>query len=85
MVFENVFVDVLGNIYIGLLGLVVLFYVILDGYDLGVGVLFFFWNEKFRDDMIVFIGFYWDVNEIWLVLVVGLLFFVFFEVYSEVL
>lgn len=45
MFFELFFVEVLGNIYVGLLGLVVLFYVILDGYDFGVGVLFLFCNE----------------------------------------
>ena len=52
MVFENVSADSLGNIYIGLLGLAVLLYAILDGYDLGVGVLLPPRNEKFRDDMI---------------------------------
>ena len=52
MVFENVSADALGNIYIGLLGLAVLLYAILDGYDLGVGVLLPPRNEKFRDDMI---------------------------------
>ena len=37
--FENVSAEMLGNIYVGLLGLSVLLYAILDGYDLGVGVL----------------------------------------------
>lgn len=32
--------------------------------------------------MIVLIGLFWDVNEIWLVLVVGILLIVFFMVYS---
>jgi len=59
MVFENVSADALGNIYIGLLGLAVLLYAILDGYDLGVGVLLPPRNEKFRDDMIASIGPYW--------------------------
>ena len=39
MLFENVSAETLGNIYVGLLGLAVLLYAILDGYDLGVGVL----------------------------------------------
>lgn len=85
MVFENVSADALGNIYIGLLGLAVLLYAILDGYDLGVGVLLPPRNEKFRDDMIASIGPYWDANETWLVLAVGLLLFAFPEAHSEVL
>lgn len=85
MVFENVSAEALGNIYIGLLGLAVLLYAILDGYDLGVGVLLPPRNEKFRDDMIASIGPYWDANETWLVLAVGLLLFAFPEAHSEVL
>ena len=85
MVFENVSADALGNIYIGLLGLAVLLYAILDGYDLGVGVLLPPRNEKFRDDMIASIGPYWDANETWLVLAVGLLLFAFPEAQSEVM
>ena len=34
--FENVSAEMLGNIYVGLLGLSVMLYAILDGYDLGV-------------------------------------------------
>lgn len=83
--FENVLVEMFGNIYVGLFGLFVLLYVILDGYDLGVGVFILLRIEVFCDDMIVFIGFYWDVNEMWFVFVIGLLFIVFFEVYSEFL
>ena len=40
MPFESLSAEALGNIYVGLLGLAVLLYAILDGYDLGVGVLF---------------------------------------------
>lgn len=36
MPFESLSADTLGNIYIALLGLAVLLYAILDGYDLGV-------------------------------------------------
>ena len=85
MLFENVSAETLGNIYVGLLGLAVLLYAILDGYDLGVGVLIPPREEKFRDDMIASIGPYWDANETWLVLAVGLLLIAFPEAHSEVL
>lgn len=85
MFFENISVETLGDIYIGLLGLAVLIYAVLDGYDLGVGVLLPPREEKFRDDMIASIGPYWDANETWLVLAVGLLLIAFPEAHSNVL
>ena len=60
-------------IFAGLMGLAILVYVILDGFDLGVGVLFAVAPEKHRDRMIASIGPFWDANETWLVLAVGLL------------
>ena len=56
MPFESLSAEALGNIYVGLLGLAVLLYAILDGYDLGVGVLFPPRNEQFKDDMVASIG-----------------------------
>lgn len=85
MPFESLSIEALGNIYIGLLGLAVLLYAILDGYDLGVGVLLPPREERFRDDMIASIGPYWDANETWLVLAVGLLLFAFPEAHSQIL
>jgi cytochrome d ubiquinol oxidase subunit II len=60
-------------IFAGLMGLSMLIYVILDGYDLGVGMLMFEANEGERDQMIASIGPFWDANETWLVLGVGIL------------
>ncbi|AXR07886.1 cytochrome d ubiquinol oxidase subunit II [Salinimonas sediminis] len=85
MPFENLSIDTLANIYIGLLGLAVLLYAVLDGYDLGVGLLIPPREERFRDDMIASIGPYWDANETWLVLAVGLLLFAFPEAHSDIL
>ncbi|MBU3023644.1 cytochrome d ubiquinol oxidase subunit II [Aestuariibacter sp. A3R04] len=85
MPFESLSTEMLGNIYIGLLALAVLLYAILDGYDLGVGVLFPPRNEQFKDDMVASIGPYWDANETWLVLAVGLLLIAFPQAHSEVL
>jgi cytochrome d ubiquinol oxidase subunit II len=56
-----------------LMGLSILIYVILDGYDLGVGILMPFAEEAEQDRMISSIGPFWDANETWLVLAVGLL------------
>lgn len=60
-------------IFAGLMGLSILIYVVLDGFDLGVGILFAAANDDEKDDMIAGIGPFWDANETWLVLAVGLL------------
>ena len=56
-----------------LMGLAILLYVILDGYDLGIGILLNLANDKEKDAMIASIGPFWDANETWLVLGVGIL------------
>lgn len=56
-----------------LIGLSMLLYAILDGYDLGVGMLAARCDDAERDRMIASIGPFWDANETWLVLGVGLL------------
>lgn len=56
-----------------LMGIAVLAYVILDGYDLGVGMLMSRASDTEKDTMIASIGPFWDANETWLVLGVGLL------------
>jgi cytochrome d ubiquinol oxidase subunit II len=56
------------------MALAMLAYVILDGYDLGVGILLRRAdNEAQKDNMIASIGPFWDANETWLVLGVGVL------------
>lgn len=60
-------------IFATLMGLSILIYVVLDGFDLGVGVLFPFANDDDKDMMVASIGPFWDANETWLVLAVGLL------------
>ncbi|MEX2519796.1 MAG: cytochrome d ubiquinol oxidase subunit II [Paracoccaceae bacterium] len=60
-------------VFAGLMGLAILIYVVLDGFDLGVGVLTPFAEEEETDRMIASIGPFWDANETWLVLAVGLL------------
>lgn len=56
-------------IWAGLIATAVLLYVILDGFDLGVGILFPFARSKEeRDVMMNTIAPVWDGNETWLVL-----------------
>ncbi len=56
------------------MALAMLAYVILDGYDLGVGVLLRRADDtRQKDTMIASIGPFWDANETWLVLGVGVL------------
>lgn len=60
-------------IFACLMGFSLLIYAILDGYDLGIGILLPSDNEQQRDMMIASIGPFWDANETWLVLAIGLL------------
>lgn len=67
------FHDWLPIVFLGLMGLSALIYVVLDGFDLGVGLLSTYANDQDRSLMIASIGPFWDANETWLVLAVGLL------------
>lgn len=52
-----------------ILSLAVLMYVLLDGFDLGVGILFFLRKEPHdRDTMVASVAPIWDFNETWLIL-----------------
>src|SRR5262245_59841686 len=56
-------------IWAALIGVAVAMYVILDGFDLGIGILFpYARNESQRDQMMRSIAPFWDGNETWLVL-----------------
>ena len=68
-----------------LMGLSVLLYVVLDGYDLGVGILSGTVQGEHRDRMIASIGPFWDANETWLVLAVGLLLVAFPQAHGAIL
>jgi cytochrome d ubiquinol oxidase subunit II len=59
--------------FYALLGISMLAYVVLDGFDLGVGILLRRANAAQQDSMIASIGPFWDANETWLVLGVGIL------------
>ena len=77
----------LPTVFILLMALSVLVYSILDGYDLGVGILLPNGEHQAgqRDTMIASIGPFWDANETWLVLAVGLLLIAFPTAHGEIL
>jgi cytochrome bd ubiquinol oxidase subunit II len=76
----------LSFIWAGLIAFAVLAYVVLDGFDLGVGILFPFFPEQHdRNVMTNSIAPVWDGNETWLVLGGGGLMAVFPLAYATVL
>jgi cytochrome d ubiquinol oxidase subunit II len=72
-------------IFMAVMGLSLLTYVVLDGYDLGVGLLLPFADDAQKDLMLASIGPFWDANETWLVLGVGVLLVAFPAAHSLVL
>ncbi len=68
-----------------LMGAAILAYVVLDGYDLGVGMLMPAASRDEQDRMVASIGPFWDANETWLVLGIGLLLVAFPLAHGEIL
>ncbi|MCA1771203.1 MAG: cytochrome d ubiquinol oxidase subunit II [Halomonas sp.] len=59
----------LALIWAGIIGFGVIMYVIMDGFDLGLGILYpFAPDEASRDVMMNSVAPVWDGNETWLVL-----------------
>ncbi|MFC3032607.1 cytochrome d ubiquinol oxidase subunit II [Pseudoalteromonas fenneropenaei] len=75
----------LALLFAGLMALAILVYAILDGYDLGVGMLLPNQEQDKADTMIASIGPFWDANETWLVLAVGLVLIAFPLAHSVIL
>jgi cytochrome bd ubiquinol oxidase subunit II len=71
--------------FLAVMGLALLAYVVLDGYDLGVGLLLPLARDADKDTMIASIGPFWDANETWLVLGVGVLLVAFPKAHGLVL
>ena len=65
--------EMLPLFFMAVMGLALLAYVVLDGYDLGVGILLPFATDEEKDVMVSSIGPFWDANETWLVLGIGIL------------
>lgn len=76
----------LAMVWYLLLGLILVFYVVTDGFDLGVGILSLLHKELGgRRQMMETLHGVWDANETWLVLFGGALFGAFPRVYAELL
>jgi cytochrome d ubiquinol oxidase subunit II len=73
-------------IWAALIGVAVAMYVILDGFDLGVGILFpYAKSERERDQMMNSVAPFWDGNETWLVLGGGGLWVAFPHAYAVIM
>jgi cytochrome d ubiquinol oxidase subunit II len=72
-------------VFMVLMGVALLLYVVLDGYDLGVGILLPGGTDEEKDLMVSTIGPFWDANETWLVLGIGLLLVAFPRAHGVVL
>lgn len=87
---ENLVIDsthhILATAWFAIIGFFLVIYVVLDGFDLGVGVIsLFVGDEQRRAVMMSSLGSIWDANETWLVVIGGTLFGAFPLVYGTVL
>ncbi len=75
----------MGFIWFWLVAVMIVGYVVLDGFDLGVGVLHLFLvrNETERQATLHSIGPVWDGNEVWLLAGGGTLYFAFPLLYAS--
>lgn len=75
----------MGAIWFWIVAVMLALYVVLDGFDLGVGMLYPFLarTEDDRKNMLRSIGPVWDGNEVWLLAGGGTLFFAFPLVYAS--
>jgi len=78
--------DILRNVWFILVGVLLAGYSVLDGFDLGVGVLlpFLARNEDEKTSLVRSIGPVWDGNEVWLLTGGGALFAAFPHAYATV-
>jgi len=79
------FEQALPIVFMALMGVAMLIYVVSDGYDLGVGMLMHRASAEEKDTMIASIGPFWDANETWLVLGIGVLLIAFPKAHGLVL
>jgi cytochrome d ubiquinol oxidase subunit II len=72
-------------VFTALMGLAILVYVLLDGYDLGIGMLMPAATREEQELMVASIAPFWDANETWLVLGIGLLLVAFPVAHGQIL
>jgi cytochrome d ubiquinol oxidase subunit II len=75
----------MGFLWFAIISVMLTGYVILDGFDIGVGALHLFLGrtDDERRKMIRSIGPVWDGNEVWLLATGGVLYFVFPQLYAS--
>jgi len=76
----------LNIIWFGLIGVLIMGYAVLDGFDLGVGALYLILGKTQQDRkaLLQSIGPFWDGNEVWLLTGAGAIFAAFPLVYAKV-
>src|SRR5579859_4278631 len=76
--------DRMGTIWFVLVALMLAMYVLLDGFDLGAGAIYFFVARNETEKRMIYraIGPVWDGNEVWLLATGGTLFFTFPRLYA---
>ncbi|MGC1634742.1 MAG: cytochrome d ubiquinol oxidase subunit II, partial [Candidatus Acidiferrales bacterium] len=74
----------MGTIWFCLIAVMIAGYVVLDGFDIGVGVLHLWLahNDEERRVLLQSIGPVWDGNEVWLIAAGGTLYFAFPALYA---
>ena len=74
----------MGTIWFMIVAFMLVCYVILDGFDIGAGIIHYFVgrDEQERATVIRSIGPVWDGNEVWLLATGGTLYFAFPQLYS---
>ncbi|WP_106477254.1 cytochrome d ubiquinol oxidase subunit II [Phytohalomonas tamaricis] len=78
--------DLFPVIWFGLIAFALILYVVLDGFSLGIGILFpFISEEKQRDIMMTTISPFWDGNQTWLVFAAAGLYGAFPLAYATIL
>ena len=78
--------NTLALVWAGLIGISIALYVILDGFDLGIGILYPFRPaEQDRDVMMNSVAPFWDGNETWLILGGGALWVAFPVAYAIIM
>src|SRR5712675_1840879 len=75
----------MGTLWFWIVAVMLIAYVVLDGFDLGVGIVFPFVarTEEERQHALRAIGPVWDGNEVWLLAAGGTLFFAFPLLYAS--
>lgn len=77
--------ELLANACYIIIGFCIIMYVLLDGFDLGIGLLFPFFKDDEKDIMISTILPVWDGNQTWLVLGIAIFYGAFPKAFSMIM